>query len=102
MFAKFDDLGEKGLRQELKHSEIEHAFDPSSLDLNYEHIFFLPEVNFKNNAIPVASEKVGIKYSPEFGRHVVALKDIKPGNGSFVLKVKERCLIPKLPSSLTV
>lgn len=41
--------------------------------------FELPRVSFNNPAIPGASEKMAIHWSPEMGRHLVAVEDIKPG-----------------------
>ncbi len=48
-------------------------------DTNHEQKFPLPAVNFKNEAISNASEKICIKYSAEMGRHLVANEDIAPG-----------------------
>lgn len=73
------DSDDDSLQQELQFTEKQCAFDVNSSDLNYEHNFFLPKVNFNNKTIPDTTEKVGIEYSSQFGRHIVALQDIQPG-----------------------
>lgn len=39
----------------------------------------LPEINNRNPEVPCASDAVKIEYNDEYGRHVVATRDIEPG-----------------------
>ncbi|XP_017884795.1 SET and MYND domain-containing protein 4-like [Ceratina calcarata] len=39
----------------------------------------VPEINNRNVEVPCASDAVRIEYNEEYGRHVVATRDIKPG-----------------------
>lgn len=57
--------------------------------------FSLPEISTTNSEIPCASDGVAIKYSEKFGRHLVATREIKPGE--LLILEKPYCLrlIPK-------
>lgn len=48
-------------------------------DYNYDWKFPLPVTNFKNKLLPGISEKIKLSYSEEYGVHMVAAQDIKPG-----------------------
>lgn len=57
----------------------ECEFDVDAMDLDYKEKFYPPSINFRNKKIPNASKKLKIRFSPEMGRHIVAVEDIKPG-----------------------
>lgn len=78
-------LNDATLQKYLKYQIEECKFNVDSVDLDYKEKFYLPSVNFRNKKIPNASEKLKIKYSPEMGRHVVAIEDIKPGYFSNII-----------------
>lgn len=47
---------------------------------------FIPKLKMENNSIPGLSDSVKLKYSNEFGRHIVASRNIKPGEVLAIVK----------------
>lgn len=62
-------------------NELKDIFrlDEDATEVNFNVRFRPPSIDFKNEMIPNASQKVKIHFTEEMGRHLVATEDIEPG-----------------------
>ncbi|XP_044006082.1 SET and MYND domain-containing protein 4-like [Aphidius gifuensis] len=75
---KMNEKDQLNMNKMLKEFQATKTIDKTNYKWDYQGI--APKLKGENPMIPGLSDAVTLKYSDEFGRHMIATKDIKPGD----------------------
>lgn len=85
---KMDENNKKLMNKMLKEQEIKNTIIDKTIFSKWNYKKFLPKLNSEYSMMmPGLSDAVEVQYNDKFGRHMVATRDIKPGELLGIQKV---------------
>lgn len=72
-------INDHTLLQDIENGYKNCEIDVNEVEVNYDTKCSLPLVNFHNQLLPNASEKIKLDYNEDFGRLLVATENMRPG-----------------------